>query len=211
MLDNQSLKSLLDHERLDERLVIAPLLDPTQIGPASIDLRLGTEFLETPRTERGVTDPFEPVNDRRFVVPFGHTFVIHPGQFLLGSTFEYIRMPYSHAGQVLNRSSWARNGLIVATAVTVQPGFGGTLTLELVNMGAVPLQLHTGSRIAQLVVWGLQATTQQPYDVSPKYDAPLGPQSSRLDREAEEVQRLTAIYNRLHLIEPDNSQPSDND
>ena len=202
MLDNQSLVALLNNPELEHRLVITPLLDRAQVGPASIDLRLGTEYLETPRTERGVADPFVPAEDRRFVVPFGENLVIHPGQFLLGSTFEYIRMPSSHAGQVLNRSSWARSGLLVATAVTVQPGFGGTLTLELVNMGSVPLRLHTGSRIAQLVVWTLAQATEHPYDASPKYDAPLGPQSSRLDREVEEEQRLDAVHRRLHLLEP---------
>ena len=141
-----------------------------------------------------------------FNVAFGNQFIIHPGQFLLGSTLEYLRVPRQLAGQVLNRSSWARTGLLVATAVSVHPGFTGALTLELVNSGTVPLKLITGSRICQLVLWGLDQETSQPYPDSAKYDTPLGPQPSRLSREAEEQARIVAVGDRLRGLFPEASE-----
>src|SRR5712692_9758259 len=116
-----------------------PLLDEDQVGPASIDLRLGTDFIELHRLERETLDPIASseaaqIREERAVVPLGEDLILHPGQFILGSTFEFLRMPNHLAGQVLNRSSWARMGLLVATAVFVQPGYSGVLTLELVNM-----------------------------------------------------------------------------
>ena len=144
--------------------------------------------------------------ETRFKVAFGNQLIIHPGQFLLGSTLEYLRVPRQLAGQVLNRSSWARNGLLVATAVSVHPGFTGALTLELVNSGTVPLKLITGTRICQLVLWGLDQETSQPYPDSAKYDTPLGPQPSRLSREAEEQARIVAVGHRLRGLFPEASE-----
>ena len=186
-------------ERLEDRLIVMPLLDATQIGPASIDVRLGTEFIELRRMERGLLDPFEENEDdaareERVVVPLGGELVLHPGQFVLGATLEFICMPRHLAGEVLTRSSWARAGLIVATAVYVQPGFSGVLTLELANMGSVPMKLRPGLRIGQLVVSSVPSPTEYPYSkTTPKYVAPLRPQSSRLRSEIEEVRRLEKI------------------
>lgn len=197
-------------ERLDDtgptQLTISPLLDrDKQVGAGSIDLRLGTEFLETPRQSMELIDPFrEPdaeqsaVDERRTYVPLGNRYVLHPGQFVLGSTLEFVVMPADLTGQVLSRSSWGRLGLLVATAVAVQPGFRGMLTLELVNSGAVPIVLHPGLRVAQLQLWASSATTARPYNVSGKYDAPLGPQSNRLVSEKNEREVLRQITNNLH-------------
>lgn len=186
-----------------KRLIVTPLLSDTQIGPASIDLRLGTDFIEMHRLERRTLDPMskpdEPrVREERVVVPLGEELILHPGQFILGVTFEYLRMPSDLAGQVLNRSSWARMGLLVATAVFVQPGYSGTLTLELVNMGTVPMTLRPGLRIAQLIVFALSVETDQPYSSGGKYSAPLGPQSSRLGAELREWERIKQLGQSLH-------------
>ena len=203
MLSDIAIRLALNHDDADQRLVVCPMLDPKQIGSASIDLRLGTEFMEVQRTKQGVLDPFSAHDEQRFNVPFGNQLTIHPGQFLLGSTLEYLRVPRHLAGQVLNRSSWARNGLLVATAVSVHPGFTGALTLELVNSGTVPLRLITGSRICQLVLWQLDQETSQPYPTAAKYDTPLGPQPSKLSREAEEQARITAVGDRLRGLFPE--------
>ena len=203
MLSDTTISALLDHEDSDQRLVVCPMLDAKQIGSASIDLRLGTEFMEVQRTKQGVLDPFSAHDEQRFNVPFGNQLIIHPGQFLLGATLEYLRVPRQLAGQVLNRSSWARNGLLVATAVSVHPGFTGALTLELVNGGTVPLKLITGTRICQLVLWRLDRETSQPYPDAAKYDTPLGPQPSKLSREAEEQVRITAVGDRLRGLYPE--------
>ncbi|WP_419854654.1 dCTP deaminase [Candidatus Poriferisodalis sp.] len=197
MLSDVAIREVLSHEDAAERLVVCPLLDPRQVGTASIDLRLGTEFMEVQRAQQGVLDPYSAHGEHRFNVAFGNELIIHPGQFLLGSTLEYLRVPRRLAGQVLNRSSWARNGLLVATAVTVHPGFTGALTLELVNSGTVPLKLVTGTRICQLVLWELDQETSQPYPEFAKYDTPLGPQPSRLSREGEEQARIIAVGRQL--------------
>lgn len=194
MLAHESLIEALDTSDEDRQLIIAPLLDRDQVGSSSIDMRLGTEFLQISRTTQGILDPFAEHDEQRIVVPFGEGLVIHPGQFLLGSTLEFLCVPTCLGGQVLTRSSWARNGLVVATAVTVHPGFRGSLTLELVNMGTVPLQLRTGTRIAQLVLWELAgAATMQAYPVAGKYRDPIGPESSRLDRERDEHDRIIRV------------------
>lgn len=189
---------------MEERLVVTPLLDRMQVGPGSIDLRLGTEFIETERHAEAVIDPYDedsvaPATRStvRFV-PLGEHLVLHPGQFVLGATLEFLRLPAHLGAQVVSRSSWGRLGLLVATAVAVQPGFAGCLTLELVNTGSVPMRLRPGLRVAQLQVWSADAPTSQPYSGSGgKYQAPLGPESNKLAWEATELNRLRAIGDRL--------------
>ena len=140
------------------------------------------------RATSGGKGPEKPV-----VVPLGGNLWLHPGHFVLGSTLEYIRMPAHVVGQVLGRSSWARMGLIVATAVLVQPGYSGVLTLELANIGDVPIKVYPGLRVAQLVVWNLAEPTHNAYQSSAKYVSPIGPEESRLDLESEDRERLDRI------------------
>jgi len=151
---------------LPQRLVVMPLLDDSQIGPASIDLRLGTEFIEMHRLERKTLDPVvrdEPLfREEKIVVPLGEDLILHPGQFILGATLEFLGMPLHLCGEVLNRSSWARLGLLVASAV--------------------------------FVVMRLPDKTELNYShKDAKYRAPLSPQSSRLRSEAKEWDRLLRI------------------
>lgn len=217
LLRAEDLERLIDEPSMEERLVIMPLLDrDKQLGPSSIDLRLGTEFLEIRRRAGVIFDPpgegrhgsaseameWRRVPDQeehqeRVVVPLGEAFALHPGQFVLGATLEFIRMPRNLGGQVLSRSSWGRWGLLVATAVVVHPGFGGCLTLELVNTGSVPIYLYPGLRIAQLQVWRLEQETRFEMDAA-KYKGPLGPQGARLAWEEDERQRIIQIGRILH-------------
>ncbi len=189
-----------------KRLVVTPLLSTAkQVGAGSVDLRLGTEFLETPRQSTAFLDPLtqggarsRPSPDRRLYVPLGDEFVLHPGQFVLGATLEFLVIPNDIVGQVLSRSSWGRVGLLVATAVAVQPGFRGVLTLELVNEGSIPIVLRPGLRVAQLQLWFSGRPTKNGYSATGKYDAPLGPQSNRLITEGLEREILEKITNELH-------------
>jgi dCTP deaminase len=206
----EEIYAAMDARPLSEALVVTPLLDRrTQIGAGSIDLRLGTEFLEVRRYKEGAIDPFgqkpsaqtwqgvdgsRAARESRARIELGRDFVLHPGQFVLGSTLEFLRLPNDIAGQVLSRSSWGRLGLIVATAVVVQPGFSGILTLELVNMGNTPVKIRPGLRVAQLMLWKADTATEIGYDKSkPKYRAPLGPESHRLAREDQEVIRVERV------------------
>lgn len=216
-LTDIDIRAMLTESDPDNRLLITPMLDPEkQIGPGTVDLRLGTEFLETPRQNNASIDPFAPYDPRsrpsgdvRTYVPLGDKYVLHPGQFALGSTLEFVVLPSNTTGQVLSRSSWGRLGLLVATAVAVQPGFRGSLTLELVNAGTVPIVLRPGLRIAQLQLWRSQRPAARPYAAGEnKYRAPLGPESNRLAWEDDERQRLIAISDRMHARSDPQSSPA---
>jgi dCTP deaminase len=146
----------------EKKLVISPLLDEksqAKTGQAAIDLRLGFEFCLVTASSFGFIDEFNSENHhpesfsklyRREYVPFGSRIIIHPHQFMLAQTLEYLRLPCDLMAYVVGRSTWGRLGLIVATAVGVHPGFSGCLTLELRNLGETPLALYPGQTIAQL-------------------------------------------------------------
>lgn len=192
---------------LRERLIFTPLLDQGQIGPASVDLRLSGEFFVLRRARGAGLDPAKHEQEQveelqeRVSVPLGQPFWLHPQQFALGATLEYLRMPPSLAGYVLGRSSWGRVGLLVATAIMVQPGYTGTLTFELANEGDSPIALYPGLRIAQLAVHRLMDATAEPYNVGrPKYSSPTGPQVSRLAWESAEMDRLRKLNAKLTTI-----------
>lgn len=185
---------------IDERLVVTPLLSTEQIGPASIDLRLGSEFRLTRRTGGPGLDPAGDAHaalvelQERLSIPLGEAFWLHPRQFILGATLEFLRLPSHLTAYVLGRSSWGRVGLIVATAIMVQPGYTGTLTLELVNEGDSPIKLYPGLRIAQLAVHQLSGATAWAYDHPvAKYLAPTGPEVSRLAWDAEEIKKVQRL------------------
>lgn len=152
---------LLREPDLKERLIITPLLDPEkQVGASAVDVRLGNEFIVVSKTSLPGLDLCEYQDMRRLIrsyqsrtrVEYGQDFVLHPGQLVLGSTLEYIKLPLSVAAYVIGRSSWGRTGLIIATATAVAPGYCGSLTLEIVNVGEIPLTVYPGVRIAQLVL-----------------------------------------------------------
>lgn len=187
----------------DERLVISPLLERSQIGRGAIDLRLGTEFLLLRRTQNPGLDPGKnrqvDVDEmqERLVVPFGDEFWLHPRHFVLAATLEYLRLPDDMAAYVVGRSSWGRLGLIVATAVFVHPGFRGCLTLELVNDGDSPIRLSPGVRIAQLAIHRSEGAATPDRQQPEKYLAPVRPQASKLASERNDFDRLRAVGDHL--------------
>lgn len=140
--------------------MVSPILEPGEQlrdDQGSIDVRLGFQFaLMVPSLVESVDEfvgeqppSLAGLYTRRYV-PFGQRIVIHPHQFILAATLEYLRLPNDLMAYVLGRSTWGRLGLIVATAVGIQPNFAGTLTLELRNLGEAPLSLYPGQIIAQL-------------------------------------------------------------
>ena len=144
----------------DDPLVITPEPNLTKLkrsGSASINLRLGTWFLQLQQTRNSVLKlpkKGQTIDEsdltRPFFVRFGSSFFLHPRTFLLGVTLEWIRLPKTLAGYLIGRSSWGRRGLIIATAAGVHPGFTGCLTLELSNVGEMPIEIRPGLEICQL-------------------------------------------------------------
>ena len=122
-------------------------------GSASIDLRLGTWFLKLQKSRQAFLEPLieeEHRTTQLYYVPFGEAFVLHPQTFVLGVTLEWVRLPSDLAAYVTGRSSWGRRGLIIATAIGVHPGFTGCLTLELSNVGEMPIPIKPGMEMCQL-------------------------------------------------------------
>ena len=143
--------------RPDDPLVITPRSKSKDIaasGAASIDLRLGCWF-ETARKARlrylaiGRTEVGSQLT-RTSYVPFHGQYVLHPRTLVLAITLEWMRLPGTLAGYVVGKSSWGRRGLIIATAAGVHPGFRGCLTLELNNVGEIPIDIQPGMKICQL-------------------------------------------------------------
>jgi dCTP deaminase len=202
LLRHEDLLAALSEPVLAKRLVVIPLLDVgPQVGPASIDVRLGTQFqffdrIGTPGLAAG--GEFEAAveaSQRTVTLEFGVPLWLHPGQFVLGSTLEFLRLPSHLGAYVLGRSSWGRIGLLVATAIMLQPGWGGNLTLELTNQGESPIALYAGAGIAQIAVHSLSAPTEHPYEG--KYMGPTGPWASQLGKERERIEALGEVARRL--------------
>ena len=159
VIGHDKLVELLAREKLDERLIITPLLNPNlQINEASIDVRLGNDFIVTRRGNLAKLDPTSSdVPEHRYqmkhFVNFKERFVLHPHELVLAGTLEHFRLPIDVAAMVTSRSKWGRAGLVIATANAVHPGFCGTITLELLNLGEVPLVLYPGISVAQIVFY----------------------------------------------------------
>lgn len=159
-----TLRSLLEMGDAPERLVVAPLLEPDEQlrdDQASVDIRLGCQFVLTQASAYGDIDEFPESEEstglpnllrlyHKLYVPVGDNLVIHPHEFVLATSLEYVRLPRNLMAFVVGRSTWGRLGLVVATAIGVHPLFAGTITLELRNLGETPLRLYPGERIAQL-------------------------------------------------------------
>jgi dCTP deaminase len=134
-------------------------------GDASVTLRLGRWFITLRQSSHPYFDVMASKNEalsearsaKRYFVPFGQEFVLHPGRFVLASTLEWLSFPASLGGYVGGKSTWARRGLIIETAAGIHPGFNGCLTLELANVGEVPIKIRPGMKIAQVFVHELTA------------------------------------------------------
>ena len=147
------------------RIVIEPW-EPAHVQPASVDLRLGDSFRVFHNHRTSAIDLREPPAHLTEEVRVGpdEPFVIHPGEFCLGRTEEWVELPDDIVARVEGKSILGRLGLIVhATAGFVDPGFRGTLTLELNNLTRVPIKLYAGLPIAQLSLMALDAPALRPY------------------------------------------------
>lgn len=149
----------------DGRIRIDPW-DPELVQPASVDLRLGDSFRVFHNHRAPAIDLREPPGNltEEVAVPPQESFVIHPGEFCLGRTLEWVELPDDVVARIEGKSSLGRLGLIVhATAGFCDPGWRGTLTLELNNLTRVPIKLYPGLQIAQLSFMALDRPAKRPY------------------------------------------------
>jgi len=174
-------------------LSIEPLDDvDQQVQPASVDLRLGEEFLEFERTNIACIHPDSADEVDEYVsethVAEGGEFVLHPGDFVLGTTKERVAIPDDLVAHVEGRSSLGRLAVVVhATAGLADPGYCGQITLELSNLGAAPVALSPGMRVSQLTFTELTSPADRPYGAErgSKYQGQSGPQASRIGDDPE--------------------------
>lgn len=173
----------------DNQISITPML-PGALGPASVDLRLSNQFIVFEQTSNASFNALEMLQDPRSMQSrlekdWGDEFYLHPGQMVLASTLEYIVLPSDLCAQVITRSSYGRLGLLSATAVQVHPGFRGCLTLELVNLGKMPLAITPGERVAQLMFFGVSSPHAPAAETARKYECPTGPEFSKIKTDPE--------------------------
>lgn len=175
-------------ELLKNSLIINPITNVKQIGSSSIDVRLGTKFkylklvrqthfniTNIKNLEREIEEYSEEIK-----LGIAEPFMLHPKEFVLGSTLEYLHLPRYLTARLEGRSTWGRVGLqIHSTAGLVDPGFKGCLTFELHNLGKLPLPLFPGMRIGQLVFYPISEVGESYSErENPKYTNQLGPKNS---------------------------------
>ena len=165
------------------RLVIDPF-DEALLQPSSVDLRVSDAFRVFRNNRQPFIDPSLPEADLTEVVTIaqGEPFILHPGEFVLGSTLERVGIPDDLVARLEGKSSLGRLGLLIhSTAGDIDPGFEGQITLEFSNVASLPIAIHAGMRIGQISF--LQMTTPVDTPYQGKYQGQSGPTSSRSHRD----------------------------
>ena len=166
------------------RIALEPW-DPQMMQPSSIDVRLDRFFRVFENHRYPHIDPAADQSDlTREVEPEGdEPFILHPGEFVLGSTYEVVTLPDDVAARVEGKSSLGRLGLLThATAGFVDPGFSGHVTLELANVATLPIKLYPGMKIGQFCFFRLSSPSEHPYGsekYGSRYQGQRGPTPSR--------------------------------
>ncbi len=160
-------------------LVIDPL-EPEQVQPASVDIRLGRNFL---KLDENKFEAMSMTDEIQYISFESDAIIIPSNSFLLATTMEYIRLPNDLTAFVEGRSSIGRMGLFIQNAGWVDPGFEGEITLELYNANRLPSKLEAGRRICQLVFARMDGAALNPY--AGKYQGQRSATGSRiyLDKE----------------------------
>ena len=184
ILSDKTIKEYLE----EGKIVIDPLKDEQQIQPSSVDMRLGDEFKVFKVIRKPYIDPKDEEDIAEYMesstVPEGEAFIIHPNEFALATSQEYVKVPDDLVARVEGRSSMGRLGVTMhVTAGYVDPGFEGRITLEISNIGAMPVALYPGQRVCQLVFETMTTPAELPYGHpkrNSKYMKQLKPESSRV-------------------------------
>jgi len=166
------------------RLVVDPY-DDRMLQPSSLDVRLDRYFRVFDNTRYTHIDPAIQQDELTSLVEVDGDapFVLHPGEFVLGSTYERVELPDDLAGRLEGKSSLGRLGLLThSTAGFIDPGFCGHITLELSNVANLPITLWPGMKIGQLCLFRLSSPAEHPYgsaQAGSRYQGQRGPTPSR--------------------------------
>lgn len=174
-----------------KRIKIIPKPDfSVQLGSCALDLRLGKVYRVFDHSRTPYIDPQNPKTltdvTTEIRVKEGDAFTLHPGEFILAVTEEYVNMPDDLAGRLEGRSSIGRLGVVVhSTAATIDAGFRGNITLELANMGRIPVMLYPGMRICSISFEELSSPASVPYykKKAAKYAGQKSPEASKIAEE----------------------------
>jgi dCTP deaminase len=164
------------------RLVIDPW-DEEMLQASSVDVRVDADFRVFHNNRRAHIDVKEPNDDLTEVVSItdGEAFILHPGEFVLGSTLERVALPDDLVARLEGKSSLGRLGLLIhSTAGYVDPGFDGMITLELSNVARLPISIYPGMPIGQISFQQLTTPVDRPY--RGKYQGQRGPTASSYHR-----------------------------
>jgi len=157
----------------------------SMIQPSSVDVRLDKFFRVFENHKYSVIDPSieQPDLTREVITEGDEPFILHPGEFVLASTYEVITLPDDIAGRLEGKSSLGRLGLLThSTAGFIDPGFSGHITLELSNVANLPVKLFPGMKIGQLCLIRLSSPAEHPYGsekYGSRYQGQRGPTASR--------------------------------
>jgi dCTP deaminase len=178
------------------RIEIDPF-DDECVQPSSVDLHVDSRFRVFANTRYPYIDVRREMPDLTELVEVGEgPFILHPGEFVLGSTLERVRLPDDLVARLEGKSSLGRLGLLIhSTAGYVDPGWDGYLTLELSNVANLPITIYPGMRIGQISFFRLSSAAETPYgsaDRRGKYQGQRGPTASRFFEEFGEPEPPTA-------------------
>jgi len=164
ILSDRDIKKIIK----EGKLIFKPALTPDQIGPASIDLKLGPVFKSFNIAKHYLLDIKKGLPDKNFIITkrlkSDECYILHPNSFVLAATEEYIKVPNNIVLRVEGKSTLARMGILVHTAGFVDPGFEGTLTLEISNQSNLPVALYPKMYICQIAVEYLSSPAEVPYN-----------------------------------------------
>jgi len=172
-------------EELDAGRIVIDPLGPNAIQPSSVDLRLDAAFLVFRNYTRGIIDVRQDLSDLTELIEVApdEPFVLHPGEFVLGSTLERVAVPTDLVARLEGKSSLGRLGLLIhSTAGFVDAGWDGQLTLELSNVARLPITLYPSMKIGQISFIRMTTPADVPYgssEVGSKYQHQRGPRPSR--------------------------------
>jgi len=173
------------HEQIEAGRIVIDPFDPSCVQPSSIDVKIGNLFRVFRNHTAAVIDVKENQEDltELISIPEDGVFMLHPGEFVLGSTLERIAVPDDLVGRVDGKSSLGRLGLIIhSTAGFIDPGFDGHITLELTNIATLPITLYPNMKIGQISYMHMTTPAEHPYGSGArgsKYQGQRGPTPSR--------------------------------